>query len=291
MITLENDHLKVSISTKGAEITSIYNKVSKVEHLWQADPAVWPWHAPNLFPVVGGCKDNQIRVQGQSFPMNRHGFARNMEFNLLESSETYAQLSLGFSEETLKSYPYKFQFQLLYDLSDQELRITYKVINEDFQDIYFSVGAHPAFNVPFHPAENFEDYYIEFEKPESLENHLISSAGFFTGEKETVDTEERILPLTRSMFDRDALVFKTLESRTVRLKSRSRSQYIEVSYPHFNYLALWSKPGADFVCIEPWIGCADSEGAQLEIHEKEGMRKLEKGHVFEVDYIIGVYQS
>ncbi|HEY0898623.1 MAG TPA: aldose 1-epimerase family protein [Sphingobacteriaceae bacterium] len=291
MVTLENDHLRVSISTKGAEITSIYNKISRLEHIWQADPEVWPWHAPNLFPVVGGLLNDQLQVDDAAFPMKRHGFARHMDFSVMESTSTHAEFSLAHNEETLKSFPYKFQFQLIYDLSENQLRVTYKVINEDFRDIYFAVGAHPAFNVPFHPAEQYEDYYLEFDKEEELETHLLSSEGYFNGEKETVDTEGRILPLSRRMFDQDALVFKTLQSRTVWLKSRNRSQYLEVSFPHFNYLGLWAKPGASFLCIEPWIGCADSVGEPVDVSSKEGIRKLEQGHVFEVEMIIGVYQS
>lgn len=291
MVTLENDHLRVSISTRGAELTSIYNKISQAEHLWQADPAIWPWHAPNLFPVVGGLIGDELRAEGESFPMKRHGFARHLEFAVMESSATHAEFSLGHTEETLKSYPYHFQFQVMYDLSGDRLRVTYKVINEDSRDIYFAVGAHPAFKVPFHPAEDYTDYYLEFEKEETLETHLLSAEGYFNGEKKTVDTADRILPLTRTLFERDALVFKNLMSRTVWLRSRNRSQYIEVAFPDFNYLGLWAKPGADFVCIEPWIGCADSQDEPVDIRLKEGVKKLEKGHVFEAEMIIGVFQS
>jgi galactose mutarotase-like enzyme len=289
MVTLENDQLRVSIRPQGAEITSIYNKVSQIEHIWQADPEIWPWHAPNLFPVVGGLINDELRVDQAAYPMKRHGFARHMEFAVLGQTDTQAEFALSYQEETLKSYPYRFQFQIIYDLTGNKLRVTYKVLNEDTRDIYFSLGAHPAFRVPFHPAEAYEDYFLEFEEAESLETHLLSSEGYFNGEKQTVDTEGRILPLTRKLFEKDALVFKSQISRTVWLKSRTRSQYIEVSFPHFSYLGLWAKPGADFLCIEPWIGCADTHGESLEISSKEGMKKLEKGHVFEVDMIIGVY--
>ncbi len=291
MVTLENDHLRVSISTKGAEITSIYNKVSQVEHIWQADPGVWPWHAPNLFPVVGGLINDELMVDEEAYPMQRHGFARHMEFTAMEVTGTHAEFSLGHQEETLKSYPYRFQFQVLYDLSGNRLRVTYKVINEDNRDIYFALGAHPAFRVPFHPSEEYSDYYLEFDREENLETHLLSPRGYFNGEKKTVDTSGRILPLTRNLFDRDALVFKDHISRTVRLRSRNRSQFVEVTFPGFSYLGLWAKPGADFVCIEPWIGCADSEGGPVDIRSKEGVKKLEKGHVFETDMFIGVFQS
>ncbi len=125
MITLQNEFLKAEIDPLGAQLTSLYNKLNKVEHLWQADPAIWSFHAPNLFPVVGECHQGEIKVDGRSYPMNRHGFTRTSEFSILDSSDQHAKFSLSHSEETLKSYPYKFAFQVLYDLFDSELRISY----------------------------------------------------------------------------------------------------------------------------------------------------------------------
>ncbi|MDB5014441.1 MAG: aldose 1-epimerase family protein [Daejeonella sp.] len=286
MVTLENNFLKVSIRTKGAEITSITSKSTLTEHIWQADAEVWPWHAPNLFPIVGGCGNNQIHVDGKSYSLGRHGFARNAEFAVADVKSTHAKFSLAYNENTLEVYPYKFTFQVLYDLIDNKLRVSYKVINNDNKTIYFSVGAHPAFNVPFFKNEALEDYYLEFEKEEVLETHLLSQDGLFNGSKEVVPSQNNHLPLTNDLFAKDALVLKDLQSRSVSIKSKNHNHSLSVKYPYFNYLGLWAKPGASFVCIEPWLGCADSEGRTVDFKDKEAIHALELGHVFEVDFTI-----
>ena len=144
MHVLENEFLSVGILNKGAELCSISNKTNGLEYLWQAEPSVWAFHAPNLFPVVGNCMNNQVQIDGIKYPMQRHGFARHSQFVLTESSAIYAVFTLDFSADTLAVYPYKFSFQVAYHLQDTEITITYKVINKDEKPILFSIGAHPA---------------------------------------------------------------------------------------------------------------------------------------------------
>ncbi len=288
MITLENDFLKVSIKSLGAELASVYSKKDSIEYLWQAGDE-WPKHAPNLFPVVGTCLDDTLVVDGKNYPLNRHGFARTSVFRRVESTSVHAKFSLHCSEETLISYPYKFEFQILYDLIDNKLRVSYKVVNLDVETIYFSLGAHPAFNVPFLQGEAYEDYYVEFEKPENLQTHLLNSSGYFSGSTQPVALDGNKLWLTKHLFDNDALVFKEVSSRKVFLRSKNSSKYLSVAFPHFTYLGIWAKPGADFVCIEPWLGCADTQGTKADIKQKEGIQSVEHGHVFETDFCIEVW--
>ncbi len=288
MRVIENEFLKVTINPQGAELNSIYHKAAQTEHLWQADPQVWAWHAPNLFPVVGGLVDNQLHVNGQAYPLQRHGFARQSAFRLVEADRKRAVFSLAYDEDTLRIYPYKFNFQVIYDLIDNALRVTYKVINLDDQTIYFSVGGHPAFRVPFTNEDAYEDYYLEFEVQENLNTHLLSAEGYFTGETEPVALTHHQLPLTRHLFDRDALVFKNLHTRQVIIKNHKNEHTLSVEFPHFNYLGIWAKPGADFVCIEPWLGCADSIPPAADISQKENIQKVVAGHVFEAAFYISI---
>ncbi|MBC7745400.1 MAG: aldose 1-epimerase family protein [Flavobacterium sp.] len=281
MITLENDFLKIAIKNKGAEIVSIFDKKLSVERLWQADTEIWAWHAPNLFPVVGGCFNNQITINGTSFEMQRHGFARHNDFVLVEQDLKSAKLSLSYSPETFKIYPYKFAFQVIYSLEESYLKVTYKVINYDEQSILFSVGAHPAFKVPFFDGESINDYYFDFELEEPLISHLLSPAGFFNGETENLSDTGKTLPITPDIFKKDALVFKDLKSRKVSIKSKKNHHHICIEYANFNYLGIWSKDPSKFICLEPWIGCADTEGKITELRDKEGILELHKGHVFE----------
>jgi galactose mutarotase-like enzyme len=289
MVTLENDSLRVSVRSKGAELTSLFDKSAGIEYLWQGNPEIWNWHAPNLFPVVGACFNQQIRVDGQLYPMERHGFARQSAFSLQESSPTQAILSLESSPRTLAIYPYRFRFQLIYSLNEQSLEVTYRVINADNQPVFFSVGGHPAFNVPFFPDEQYADYYLEFAHEEPLARHLISERGLFTGQTRPVPTEGRKLHLSKEMFAEDALVFKNISSRQVSLRSRNHSHHLRVDYPAFNYLGLWAKPGAPFVCIEPWLGCADTEGKPVIFPEKEAIQRVDPGAVFEGSFFIRVF--
>lgn len=288
MTTLENSTLRVSIAPKGAQLTSLVHKDSGIEHLWQADPAVWGWHAPNLFPVVGGCLNNQILIDGQAYPMERHGFARQSAFTLIESSASRAVFELTDSDATHPHYPYAFSFQIGYQLQANRLSVTYRVSNNDTRPLYFSVGAHPAFAVPFLPDETYSDYFLVFEKAEPLQTHLLSAAGFFTGETAPIATDGQQLPLTMHLFDRDALVFKNLQSRQVAIRSHRHQHAVTLSFPDFPYLGIWAKPGAPFVCIEPWLGCADSEGQPRPFDQKEAIQRLETDQLVEHTFTIDV---
>jgi len=288
MITIENEFLSVSFRQKGAEMTSIFNKKTQTEHLWQANPDVWPWYAPTLFPIVGGLFNNELHVEGQTYHMNRHGFTRESEFDLVDFSETHAKFSLPFSEATFAAYPYRFEFQILYDLFDEDLRINYKVVNRDDKTIYFSMGAHPAFHVPFKADEQYEDYYLEFENSEPLVTHLLSAKGLISGETETVATDGNKLWLTKNLFDRDALVFKNITSKKVTLRSKNHDESLSVSFENFKDLGIWAKPGAPFVCIEPWLGYADKEGEVVDIQQKGGIESVGHGHVYEATFVISL---
>lgn len=288
MTIIENEYLKVAISAKGAQLSSLLNKASGIEHMWQADQNIWPWHAPNLFPIVGGLVNNELHVDGQTYHLPRHGFARQSEFEVTEAMKKHAVFQLAATEKTQAVYPYQFAFQVLYDLIDNALRITYKVINLDDKAIYFSVGGHPAFNIPFGKDDSYEDYYLEFETNENLETHLLNKDGYFSGETHPVELNGKNLFLTRHLFDADALVFKNIQSKMVTIKSTKHQHTLSIEYPHFKHLGIWAKPGANFVCIEPWLGYADAAGASTDISAKPAIQKVDKGHVFEASYFLSV---
>ncbi len=288
MATLENEYLKISIRPLGAELTSIMSKRTGLEHLWQADPAVWNWHAPNLFPTVGESLDKELRVGGQSYPIERHGFARRSEFALLPSTGSHAVFSLRSSKKTLAAYPYRFEFQVSYALEGHTLTVTYRVLNEDSKPVYFAVGGHPAFRVPLLPGEDYADYYLEFEADAALDRHLISEDGYFTGHTRAVPLDGRKLHLTKDLFSEDALVFKNLQSRSIALRSTKNPHVLKVSFPAFPYLGIWAKPAAPFVCIEPWLGCADTEGKPVAIEDKELIQYVAPGEAFEAAFSITI---
>jgi galactose mutarotase-like enzyme len=288
MHVLENEFLSVTIQNKGSELCSIFNKLNGLEYLWQAEPSVWAFHAPNLFPVVGNCLNNQIQIDGIKYPMQRHGFARHSPFVLTDSSANHAVFTLDYSEATLAVYPYKFSFQVAYNLQDTEITITYKVINKDAKTIFFSIGAHPAFNIPFSKGGAYDDYYIEFDQNELLVKNLFDESGFFTGDTEQVYLDNRRLNLSKDLFKDGALVFKEIKSKEVLIRNHQTPSFVSVSFEDFKALGVWAAPDAPFVCIEPWLGYADNAGELKEFSEKDGIQKLETSKVFECSFTIGI---
>jgi galactose mutarotase-like enzyme len=162
------------------------------------------------------------------------------------------------------------------------------VINIDNKDIYFCIGGHPAFAVPFFPNEKYEDYYLEFDKDEEVSRHYIDNEGFFDGRREVVLAGTSTIGLNKSLFRDDALIFKDLQSRKVTIRSHNHERTLSVSFNGFNYLGLWAKVGAPYVCIEPWLGCADTAGNSVSYPHKEGIIKLEKEGKFIASYDIEI---
>lgn len=295
MHIIENEFLKVSVREYGAELTSIIDKKNKLEHLWNAEESVWPWHAPVLFPIVGRSLNDEIIIDGVKYPMEKHGLARKLNFTVLERSEDKLVFSLNHSEDTLKIYPYRFEFLIGYRLKQNALHVSYEVRNTDDKDIYFQLGGHPAFAVPFKPTntgqsgqEKYEDYYLEFEQTENASRHYINGDGFFNGQTENVLNNTSRLPLHSQMFKDDALIFKDLKSRKVTIANTSNARYLSVAYPDFNYLGVWAKVNAPYVCIEPWLGCADTAGKLGEFAAKEGVIKLSPNAGKNANYIIEI---
>lgn len=289
--TLQNQYLRVGIREQGAELTSLFDLTTQTEHLWQADPAVWPWHAPNLFPVVGGQTNDQLVVDGRAYPMKRHGFARTSTFTCTEASDTHAVFELHANEQTRQQFPYAFVFEISYTLDERELEVKYRVRNEGATKLFMSLGAHPAFNVPFHEGESYTDYYIEFDQDESLETSLLGPNGLLSGEKKTIPLDNRRLHLTPNLFDNDALVLLRLRSRQAVLRSDKHKQQIRLDFALFPYLGIWAKPGAPFVCIEPWLGVADTEGRPVPIEGKQGIHRVMPKSGFVAHYTITVDEA
>lgn len=289
MHSIENSILKVSAREYGAELVSLLSKRAGIDHLWQADEKFWGWHAPVLFPVVGRSLNDTITINDKKYSMEKHGFARKSTFRLLELSDFRMVFALQSDNFTKTLYPFDFEFLIGYQLKQNSLVCSYEIINKSKCAMPFQLGGHPAFAVPFYAGEQYEDYYIEFEQPETLVRHFINSEGFFDGQTKAVALEQsKKLRLRKDMFINDAYIFKNLQSKAVTLKSDKHSQWLKVSFPHFNYLGLWAKPGAPYVCIEPWLGCADTAGKPLPFEKREAIQLLDAGSTFSRSIIFEV---
>ncbi|MDP5082063.1 MAG: aldose 1-epimerase family protein [Winogradskyella sp.] len=287
-----NDLLNVDIKSEGAELCSLSSIKNNTEFMWQADPNIWGSHAPNLFPIIGMLKDNCYVYNGKAFPMTKHGFVRNNKnFTITKTSETDIsfQLNSDSDSELYKMYPFLFEFVISYKLTDNILSIHHKVNNLDNKPIYFSIGGHPAFNCPLYSDENYTDYSLEFEKAERSESHLLNNAsGLVTSNTKPVFTDDHNINLNGSLFNEDALIFKDLKSRKVILTHNKKGPVLAVTFKDFPFLGIWAKPNAPYVCIEPWLGIADSETTNQKIETKEGIIALDVGKTFTASYSIEI---
>ena len=289
MIIIESDVLRIAINKIGAELTKIQSKITGKDYLWNANPAIWASHAPVLFPTIGALKNNTYFYEGKSYHLPKHGFVRNnTAVELCAQERNSVTLELSTSEATLAIYPFEFKFLITYSLEGNKLIVKHEVSNPGASPLLFSLGAHPGFNCPMNEGESYEDYFLEFEHKETAGTWELAADGLVSNTIVPVLDNTTILPLHSHLFDKDALIFKNLISRKVSLRSRKSDQSITVDYPDFNYLGIWAKPGAPFVCIEPWLGIADSVDTNQDLASKEGILTLEAGKSFQATYSINI---
>lgn len=289
MYRLQNEWLSLGVLPEGAELCSIKSLENNREYVWQADPAIWGSHAPNLFPIIGALKDDSYILDNVNYNLPKHGFVRNNKnLKLINSSDSELIFSLYYSEETLKMYPFKFEFQIKYTLKEKEICISHKVFNHGENDLYFSLGGHPAFNLPISDNTNLEDYFLEFDEPMDLETQILTKDGLIGNETKTVLKGKNKIQLHESIFDNDALIFKNILSKKVKLSSKEEGPILEVAFSDFNNLGIWAKPAAPYVCIEPWLGIADYDTTDQNFKTKDGILKLEASKQFEATYTISI---
>lgn len=283
-IELSSQNLSVKINSFGAEICSVKNSAG-IEFIWQANKGVWARHAPVLFPIVGKLKDNRFLFEEKWYELPQHGFARDMEFQLISAEKNSCVFQLSSSAETKAKFPFDFIFQIIYHLSDSVLTTTYKIINPSAQTGYFSVGAHPGFNCPLAENETFEDYYLEFEsndfKKTLLDNGLLSS------QTSQLNLTNQKLPLSANLFDNDALVFESNQINKISLCSSKSSHKISMECKGWPFFGIWSKKGNNpFVCLEPWYGIADDADTSQNLVSKKGAIAIKPDEEFSCSFSV-----
>ncbi|WP_243472255.1 aldose 1-epimerase family protein [Winogradskyella sp. MH6] len=285
---LENDLLKIEIKSKGAELCSIRSLKNNTEFIWEANPDVWGSHAPNLFPIIGAMKENSYIYNGKKYNMPKHGFVRhNKDFEVISNSNSEVTFQLNSNDELRAIYPFEFEFLITYELNDNELLIHHTVKNTDSKTMYFSLGGHPAFACPLFKDESYTDYFLEFEKQETSRSYLLNMAtGLVSDKTKPVFDSPNTINLHGDLFNEDALIFKDLKSRQVALKHKAKGEILNVKFEGFPFLGIWAKPNAPYVCIEPWIGIADSESTNQQLKDKEGIVTLEPKKLFKATYSI-----
>lgn len=266
-ITISNEFLNVTINSLGAEVESV-KKLGK-EMLWEGNPDIWAGHSPILFPICGGLKDDKFIFEGIEYSLLKHGFAKRLEWEVESAEKEKAVFLLASSEETLKVYPFKFELRAIFTIEKTTLKVEYEVKNLSDTDMYYSIGAHEAYACP----GGIENYTIEFEKQEDLKS-LSLEGPLLEGSKFSVKEKTNELKLSKDLFTVDSLIFDDLNSRKVWLKNNITNEKIEIEFEDFGYMLLWTIPGAEYICIEPWCGIPDFADTTGDITKKEGILKI-----------------
>lgn len=290
MHTLKNDVLTVEVSEHGAELHSI--RKGATEYLWQADPKFWARHSPVLFPIVGSVWDKLYRVDGKVYELGQHGFARDMDFVKVEGNDTEVFYRLESDEETLKKYPWPFRLEIGYKLKDNAIEVIWRVYNPGTEEMYFQIGAHPAFYYPDYDPETDERGYFSFDRSEGLECIRIM-------EKGCVDAvtkyplgipQDGLLPLRKDTFDViDTIMLQDSQIGRVTLHRNDGTPWLSLKFTA-PVVGLWSPPtkNAPFICIEPWYGRCDRAGYTGDYRQKDWVNSLESGKEFEGIYTIEI---
>jgi galactose mutarotase-like enzyme len=273
MITIENEKLKAIISPKGAELQSLKNKETGIEYMWSGDAAYWGKHSPVLFPIVGTLKDDTYSYKDKLYQLPRHGFARERTFLKDQISPSEAVFTLTQDADTLKVYPFAFSLKVRYQLTGNSLTCTYEVTNTGYDELLFSVGAHPAFAVPMVKDTVYEDYYLQFNVAEELFRWKLDK-GLIADHAEPLPVKNGKLPVTHELFYEDAIVLKNLQSNRITIGCTEHPHGLHFNFDNFPFFGIWAARDADFVCLEPWYGIADSVQHNQQLTDKEGIVKL-----------------
>ena len=268
-ITIANDRLSAAINPLGAELSSLKDDAGH-ELMTNADPAFWTGRAPLLFPVVGKPAGGTIRVDGQPYPMEKHGFARRLPFALVERTDASALFRLEADDRTRTHYPFAFRLDVLFRLEGATLSTEVTISNPGTEPMPASFGFHPAFAWPLPNGRDRADHRITFAADEPDPLRTIAADGTIAPALRPSPLDGRTLHLADDLFAADALVWDHVRSDRVTYGASDGPQ-LEITFPDTPMLGIWTKPGAAYVCVEPWHGIADPEGYAGEFVDKPGI--------------------
>jgi galactose mutarotase-like enzyme len=276
-ISLSSPELSAAVNAFGSQL-SVLRDSSGRDLLWNGDPAVWAGRAPILFPTVGELAGGAFRVGSMTYKLPRHGFARNKPFAVVAKTATEATFRLSADESTLQVYPFHFQLDVRFALAGATLSVTSSVRNMGKEDMPASVGYHPGFRWPLPYGQPRAAHFVEFANGEGASIRRLDAHGLLSSERHPTPVSGRRLALDDSLFRDDVVIFDDLRSRSVTYGADTGPR-IRVAYPDANYLGIWTKPGAPFVCIEPWHGIADAAGFAGDFKDKLGAFVVPPGAV------------
>ena len=296
MIELKSDQLQVQFQTFGGALSSIKDK-DGVEYLWQGDPTYWSGQAPVLFPICGSVRNDTVVYENKDGSheigkIPRHGLVRKKEFDLVDQTDNSVTFAIEDNEEMYENYPYHFRLEITYIVTGKTIRTEYKIYNKESEkSMPYFIGGHPGFNCPLLADEVYEDYYLEFEEPEtcSVPKPFPKTGMLDFKDRSSWLDNQKELGLNYDLFSYDAVTLDELESRKVALRSRKHDKGLRLHFEEFPNLIIWSTLNkGPFIALEPWSGLSTSleEGDRLE--EKKDVRILKPGDFDHVGFDIEI---
>jgi len=276
-ISIHSDELSALIDPRGAQLSALRDRSGR-DLLWNGDPSIWTGRAPLLFPIVGALAGGRYRLGANAYPLSRHGFARGSDFELVAASAASAVFRLGADAASFAVYPFHFELEVHFELEGASLSVTTCVRNRGTADMPASFGYHPALRWPLPFDQPRAAHGIEFETEEPAPVRRLDADGLLTPEHHPTPVVGRHLRLTDSLFESDVIILDAVRSRSV-LYGAAAGPHIRVSFPATPWLGIWTKPGAEFICIEPWHGIADPQGYDGDFRDKPGVFLLAPGDV------------
>ena len=289
---LSNEMLTAQFSDMGAELMSLKNNKTGQEYMWHGDKKYWGRRSPILFPMVGRLREGKYTYNGKEYQMPPHGFARDKEFSCISENKEEIWFALDADPNTREIYPFDFRLEIGYRLQDRTLTVLWKVTNEEkSKEMYFSIGAHPAFLCPLKEGEKQSEYSIQMDQEEVLFARADLGTGLMFNYKNMLTLPGGRHLLEEGFFDEGTYIIEDYQVGKISLSDPDNMPYITVTF-HSPLVALWSpeKKNAPFVCIEPWYGRCDRETFEGTLKEREWSNTLAPGGVFERSYQITVEQ-
>lgn len=263
----ENSKFTLAVKEMGAELSSLKSKETGIEYIWCGNTDIWYGQSPILFPIIGRLLDDKYNLNGEEYTMEKHGIVRKKPFTLVENTDDSLTFIQTEDEASLKSYPYKFELKVKFQLTDNGLKVTHTVKNTNDTVMYYSFGAHPGFNCQIGD-------YLEFNNDTALETERIDHESILIDEKFPVTMDGKKIELTKDLFVDDALILSTFNSDSISIKSNSHNRVVKFDFKS-PFLGIWAKPNAPYVCLEPWWGVNDSYHKVSDFSEKRGIMALE----------------